>query len=271
MKNTYLNVFVILITGLLIYSSVSCSKNEPISDNPQGNDSISPNPDDTVPDIPQGNDSIPPYPIDTIQGDTTPGYSWDTIFPLSYLPVWPGSYWKYTDSLLGNNSDTLHLYTLNEYILDFFYPPGKNVPDSFYLPLYIGDPELGQSLVYPNYGGMPIWEYFAYKGPTGQWMPPFFRRVLKETWGEWKVWGWAYEEIYRKVIGLDLAIEIDGHVYEPTIAIKKYYTDGPPGTPTISIKYYTRDIGMIKYEKYILFETEPSEVWQIVDYHVNNK
>lgn len=268
---TRLSQYTLVIILIVIFATeFSCKKDDPNNSlvPPSVDDTLPPDPNDTsytliadsMPYVTPGADTIEP--IDTIP----PPPVYDTVFPLRYFPAWPGSYWNYIDTMADSGAVTLHAYVHPEYFLDVKYLGGL---DYHYVPLYVGAPDSNQYAYYQMFGGMPIWEYEAHTGHishSGSWQ---LTRILSETnIGPWEIHYWGGTGISRRVIGLDLAIEIDGYVYEPTISIEEYYSYGPPTEIRRSVRYYTQDIGLIKYEHYNFGELK--KVWQIIDYHINN-
>lgn len=55
--------------------------------------------------------------------------AYDTIYPQSYFPVYPGSKWKYLDQ----NNDTVSCKTDSVYKLDY-YTKLNFISDTFYVP-----------------------------------------------------------------------------------------------------------------------------------------
>ena len=71
--------------------------------------------------------------------------TYDTLKPLSYFPVFPGSFWKYKEWNKSNGDTLIHFDTTrNNYILHQF----QLEPDSFSVPVYV-----------PFLNGSPIYEY----------------------------------------------------------------------------------------------------------------
>jgi hypothetical protein len=66
----------------------------------------------------------------------------DTIKPLRYYPVFPGSFWTY----LNEKNDTVKYYTFGNYMKDCFAP---GFTDTVFVPF----------LVKPKYGPAPIYQY----------------------------------------------------------------------------------------------------------------
>jgi hypothetical protein len=169
----------------------------------------------------------------------------DTLYPLSYLPVYPGSYWKYVDS----NGDSTIDITNPTYELDY-YITGWEASDTFYVP---------------KYNGINIWGYKEHLDLGPSYAIPM-RIVLDETLtigADWMYVGWGGSYRYRKITAIDTSITIFGNTYYPTIIVEEY---SPQGLPSwISRRYYTKNIGLIKEETEL-----PANVKLIYDYHINN-
>lgn len=179
--------------------------------------------------------------------------SYDTIFPLSYLPNFPSSYWKY----VGSHNDTTIIRTDSLYKKDIYWTfLSKN--DTFYVPVL---------------NGTPIWGYLAHTGPTGDHVNSYpFMRILSDSLpvgSNWRVWKRAYTEVSRKVIVKDTTIIISGKSYYPTIGIEEYYSDGPSYYIWIAKRYFTKNIGMIREDLYNYADSTVSSRF-IFDYHINH-
>ena len=221
-KSIYISAIVIL--SILFTAMISCKKDDP--DNPL---------------------AVPHPPIE----DTIPNY--DTIFPLSYLPVYPGSFWKYIDPF----NDTIALLTDTAYILDFYeVGAAAYVSDTFYVPVYDGD---------------PIWGYEAHTGPISHAGSYPLTRILSDSLpvgSSWVVHSWSGTVVRRKIIAKDTNIMIQNHEYSPTIVVEEYYSEGPLSYIWIARRYFTKNIGMIKEE---LFNMPDSTITTsyIINYHIN--
>jgi hypothetical protein len=170
---------------------------------------------------PQGNDPDP-IPI-------------DTIFPLPYYPVYPGSYWKYIDSF----GDTTVIMTDPEYRKDWYKMEEKLDPDTAYVPFC---------------DGIGIW---GYKAHTGEDLNQFcFTRILSDSLPVWADWNishvqlevYEYYDERRQIIARDTSIEISGRIYFPTIIINEYFIHSDVYGRKIYERCYTKGIGLVKEE-----------------------
>jgi len=177
----------------------------------------------------------------------------DTIFPLDYLPVFPGSCWRYVDS----NNDTTIIKTDSTYRKDY-YTLGISafVSDTFFVPVF---------------NKIPIWGYRAHTGPISNSGSYSLTRILSDSLdvgSSWVVYNWSGTQVSRKIISKDTTIKISFKSYYPTIVVEEYYSYGPPNYIWIAKRYYTKGIGLIRED---LFDVTDSSIntKQIVDYFIN--
>ncbi len=170
----------------------------------------------------------------------------DTLYPLSYLPVYPGSYWKYVDS----NGDSTIDITNPTYELDY------------YLTAW-GDTDTAYA---PKYNGIYIWGYNEHKSTGASYAIPM-RKILDESspvGSSWYIAHGSGTSYYRKITARDTTITVFGNDYYPTIVVEEYCPQAYPHLWSYR-RYYTKDIGLIKEE------TEfDGNVKMIYDYHINN-
>ncbi len=176
-----------------------------------------------------------------------------TIEPLSYFPVYPGSYWKYVNA----NNDTTIIETAPEYQLDFYTEAGQHTSDTFYVPIY---------------NGVPIWGYEEHTGSISYGGSYPLATILSETlpvWQSWIIKNWGAIKHSRRVSAKDTTITINGTDYYPTIVIDQFwYSGGPPNMPMINKRYYTKNIGLIKEDTYNFIDSSVVTK-EIIDYHIN--
>ena len=177
--------------------------------------------------------------------------SFDTIFPLSYLPCFPGSFWKYLDS----SNDTTTINTDPSYVKDN-WTWGYDSNTAFV----------------PVYNGIPTWEYQARDGHVSHSGSSPFKRILSDSLpigSNWLVSYWGGTGVSRKIISNDTTIIINGNSYFPIIVIEEYYSTGPSDYIWIAKRYYAKDIGMIKEDlNNDLDSTINTKV--IIEYFINN-
>lgn len=185
---------------------------------------------------------------------TTNVTSYDTIFPLNYFPVFPGSWWKYVDS----NNDTTIVKTDSVYQQDYYtVGSAAYVSDTFFVPIY---------------NNIPIWSYEAHTGPISHSGSYPLTRILSDSLpvgSNWIISNWSGTQISRKIIAKDTTISISSNSYNPTIVIEEYFSYGPPNYIWIARRYYTKNIGMIKEDLYNSIDSTVNSK-QIIGYFINN-
>jgi hypothetical protein len=180
--------------------------------------------------------------------------TYDTIVPLSYFPVYPGSYWKYVNS----NNDTTLIETDPEYQLDHYtFQMDGFYSDTFYVPIY---------------NGTPIWGYEEHTGPisnSGSYPLPMILSETIPVGQSWIIKNWGAINYSRKISVKDTTIIIAGNSYYPTIVVNEFWhSGGPPNAPFIKKSYYTKNIGLTREDTY--FFTDSSVlIKEIIDYHIN--
>ena len=164
-----------------------------------------------------------------------PAVSYDTVFPQSYLPAFPGSYWKYTDM----NGQVSSIGTGPDYIKDAYSESMSGfVSDTCYVPVYVG---------------IPLWGYNLNAGPISHAGSITISALLSESTPighPWQIVGHAGNAISRKVIARDTSISFSGQTYYPTIVVEEFYSQGPPQPWRINRRFYTQNIGMVREETY---------------------
>jgi hypothetical protein len=180
--------------------------------------------------------------------------SYDTIFPLNYFPVFPGSYWEYVDS----NNDTTIIRTDSSYKKDqYTYGSAAFVSDTFFVPFY---------------NNIPIWGYEAHTGPISNSGSYPLTTILSDSLPvgtNWVISNWTGTEISRKIIAKDTTIITSTSLYYPTIVVEEYYSYGPPVYTWIKRRYYTKDIGLIREEIYD-YPNATINSKELIGYFINN-
>lgn len=190
---------------------------------------------------------------DNITSNNT-NLSYNTIFPLDYFPVFPGSYWKYVD----DNNDTIEYNTNSSYQKDAYtVGSAAYVSDTFLVPIY---------------NGIPIWGYEAHTGPISNSGSYPLTRILSDSLpvgSNWVIYNWSGTAISRKIIAKDTTITISSNSYYPTIVVEEYYSSGPPSYIWIAKRYYTKDIGLIREDLYNSLDST-TNTKHIIDYFINH-
>jgi len=178
----------------------------------------------------------------------------DTIFPRSYFPTYPKSYWVY----LTSNSDTVVHKTDSIYSLHTNYDPYKNPWDS--------------SLFYaPQYEGRTVKGYYLALGTT-DYHSSRYRLLIDDSLYTGKVFNscfiWPNSDWYGKVINIDTTVLINSVRYDSVIIIMEY--SDPPGYENQYVKYYyAKNIGIIRKEDWFLYDNS-TYIEDLIDYEVNN-
>ncbi len=151
------------------------------------------------------------------------------IYPKSYFPAFPGSYWIYTN---GETKTVAPDYCLHSYQQGIVSP---DFSDDAYVP------RIGQQYVY---------EYSITQNSTTY---PL-KKLLSEKFDDsWVVNDWDGNEIKRKVVSVDDTINIDQYpyindsvtVYSPVIEVIEF-SSNEGDTLWFSKEYYAKNIGLIR-------------------------
>lgn len=178
----------------------------------------------------------------------------DTIMPRPYLPVYPGSYWKYSDN---STHSTSAAYVKDAYHTVVNYKVVTS--DTAYVPVY---------------EGMFVWGYLNHREHAITFSENPFVTIIDErlsVGNSWTVDFAGHSGTSASIIAIDSTLVIDGKNYFPTIAI--YYTynantaNNSRSFPR-KIEYYTKDIGLVKQELLNDSGTVISE-FHLVDYFIN--
>ena len=195
-----------------------------------------------------------PMPSGIYNSDTTTAYIYDTIFPLSYFPVYPASWWKYVDS----NNDTIIIRTDSFYQKDYYYyGSAAYTSDTFFVPIY---------------NNVPIWGYEAHTGPISNAGSYPLTQILSESLPigtNWFILIWSGGSKSIKIIDKDATITISSNSYYPTIVVEEYYSNGPPYYIWTNRRYYTKNIGQFKEEINNDLDTTIN-TRDLVDYYINH-
>ena len=178
-----------------------------------------------------------------------------TIYPLPYLPVYPGSKWTY----LNQNGDTLIQSTAPEYQLHQYQISYGYKTDNVYVPFWNGKPIYGYST--PD-NDSPY-------GSPGETQIGY----LSEKKGEqFYVYGSNMGSSWRVVENIDTNITVNSINYNNVIEVRKYYFPqwgaGAHNTHLSGISYYAKNIGLIK-EDYYLYDTLSGHI-DMISYFINH-
>jgi hypothetical protein len=159
--------------------------------------------------------------------------SYSTMYPLSYLPVYPGSYWKY----INKNGDTVVQTTDAEYKLDSYVYSVYQQTDIMTVPVYV-----------PVWNGHPV---YGYSTPVYN---AYYRRTslvayLSEVQGQ--SWGVDndphFGSVSRQVVNTDTSLTLNAVTYSHIIKVTDsvHYTNPYISTSWASDAYYAKDIGLV--------------------------
>jgi hypothetical protein len=191
----------------------------------------------------------------------------DTLKPSSpYLPVFPGSWWKYQSVKNGSiipTSDTITKKTGPTYIKDVYN----------YTDIYNGHKTFTSDTFYvPVYEGITVWgdkkeAWFSYGGYQ---LIPLVSDVLGHTWATHDQSHVANE---AKVEKKDTSLTINGVSYYPVISILYYSYGTSPQTPYFysSRQFYAKNVGLIAAQSFYDYKKDSisSEI-HLVDHYINN-
>ena len=183
------------------------------------------------------------------------GPTYDTIFPGSYFPAYPHSYWIYRSS----EGTTVTYKTDSLYSLHTNYDRYQNPSDSslYYAPVYNGRVVKGYllSLATSDYHSSR-WEVLIDNN-----------LYVGKEFGSYYSWPANYN--YRKVLSIDTAVTVSSHVYDSVIILMEY--SNPPGTwYRYSKIYYAKHVGVIKR---LDWHSTDSSFYEenLVDYRIGSK
>jgi hypothetical protein len=167
------------------------------------------------------------------------------VYPLSYLPVYPGSYWKYLDQ----NGDTTLQTTSDDYVLNSYAYGYAN--DEVTDPAYV-----------PYWNGIPV---YGYSSPLKIDPYPYYKQVLylSETYGQVYKYDTRFGTISRYTVNTDTTMVLFSTTYSHVIIVNDYYQNPSMSQPYLEVRsFYAKDIGLIVQET-------TSDTIEIVSYYIN--
>lgn len=175
----------------------------------------------------------------------------DTIYPLEYFPVYPGSYWKFA----GSNGDTITHSTDPEYKLHSYgtYSSSENSPE-----VYV-----------PFYNDTPIYGYYEHVGRSG-YSNQGLKMILSETVSvgtSWRVYQNQGTGVSRRIIARDTTITTSMGTFYPVIVVDTFISPGPSfylGTKN----YYAKDVGIIRMDV-VSDEGAAPNIFELIAYNIN--
>ena len=177
----------------------------------------------------------------------------ETLYPLPYLPDYPGSWWKY----LNADGDTILHTTASEYIEHYYMSEKLNgcYTDPVRVPYWNGDPVYGYStpaITHPQHPGEEGLSQVGY--------------LSENTDDHFLVF--SYKGVQFREVGItDTSIIINGNNYTNVIRVNEYSESSFYNHPlTLDyITYYAKDIGLIRKDN---LKDSTIEL-QLVDYRIN--
>ncbi len=203
---------------------------------------------------------------------------YDTIKPLPYFPVYPGSYWKYavtvSVTIPYSNPLTYNIYSTNE-----TYSTSSTYRKDSYI-IHNTPPVndiYSDTVLVPFYNEIPIWGYLNHFYRYQNSLQNRFVRIVSDSlavgasWFEYNEFsGYTNLSIRTK----DTNLVLNGQVYSPVIIVrskKEEYGGGDGPYSGISDLYYAKNIGLIKT---ITVYTSNEQRYQLkeshlIEYHIN--
>ena len=176
-----------------------------------------------------------------------------TIYPLPYLPVYPGSRWRY----LNSDGDTITYTTGNEYSENAYrsYALNGNYTDPVKVPYWNGQPIYGYST--------PVEVFPQHSGHVGSRQVGFLSVTSGDRFTTDSYKGLAW----REVGNTDTSISVDGNLYNHVIRVNNWAESSFYNYPRTlnGATYYARDIGLIKEEDL----RDSTITLRLLDYFIN--
>ncbi len=194
--------------------------------------------------------------------------AFDTLYPNSYLPAYPGSYWKYMDS----NGDTSGIYT-GTYIKDCYCIAYKN---------FFGQPVTYQvvsdTVFVPQYNGECLWGYSLNKHFSNYGYGNTLRRAVADSFAVNTKWQYSSSYINGTtstksimVFAKDTTIVINNTTYYPVIVMDDLFYPVTPSPVITNRYYYAKNIGLIKHEIFSFFPQQSiTKTILLQSYFINN-
>jgi len=172
-----------------------------------------------------------------------------TIYPFPYLPVYPGSYWKY----LNQNGDTVLQTTSTEYVLHRYKYKNDYEDNNMTSPVYV-----------PFWNGIPV---YGYSSPIKLDPLTYYTQVsyLSTKIGQEYKYYTRFGMISRLVANIDTSLVLFATTYNNVIVVNEYHLNPPYEHPPVLVgkNYYAKDIGLVMEED--LYDTI-----KIISYYINH-
>ncbi len=177
----------------------------------------------------------------------------DTLFPLPYLPVYPGSWWEYDHAW---KPDTLYIYdTITYTSASYSLVDAHNYPSA------------NMSCVYaPLWNGSPIYGYKRWDKGDPPWDKPGFESILRETEGMFRKLVANYGSYCVHIEVVDTTVIVNSVQYDSVIVVGWHAgcTERIDGN-----WYYAKNIGLV-YKGWYEPDGDTIYSYKLRDYFVNN-
>jgi len=185
--------------------------------------------------------------------------SYDTLKPLNYYPIYPGSYWKY----LENDSDTVIYNASSTYLLHNYLKYKGNDINGNYVELY------SDTVYVPFLNNNPIYQYNKIQHID----PPFGDHytlwpILSENIGFQfdRSWGdTRFGDFREKVKVIQKTVNND---QDSIIILRGHWVFGP-NIKNITIEVYNKDIGLSSHLTIDTVAMDTIYKLQLIDYYIN--
>ena len=177
----------------------------------------------------------------------------EIIYPKSYFPAYPGSYWVYNNGQTVKVDQNYHLHSYENNI------SSNNKTEEVYVP---------------RINGQYVYEYSITQNST---LIPL-KKLLSETADEsWIVDYWNGKNVSRKIVSINDSIAIVDTIFGIDTTFKSVisvieYSEEFGEENWFSKEYYVKYIGLIRKETNNYQDTlDPVIEFYIVDYSINHK
>lgn len=207
--------------------------------------------------------------------------TFDTICPLSYFPVYPGSYWKY-----------IYSYSVTiPYSNPLAYNTGTNIitcttsanyqKDAYFIPNYPSNLDFhSDTCLVPFYNNIPVWankmnlssiNHYTKTGESPLKLVVTDSLQVGDSWFEYnEFYGYTKLSIRTK----DTSIVLNGTNYSPVIIVRSKKDEKVGGNGPywgITDLYYAKNIGLIRTKTVYTSNEQlyPLKEGYLLDYHIN--
>lgn len=194
----------------------------------------------------------------------------DTVFPLSYLPIYPGSWWQYVHTM---GTDTLYGLTSSGYLLKSWQDGfGTNGYHKAYLPAHVAF-DSNPNTVVDTFGCYVEYKKITWYGEIGYYngvYNPYYiavndtlpaGSVIETNWGT----GWYN---MKTIFAKDTTVVVNSVSFYPVIVVRRE-SGISMGTPLdYNYYYYAKDVGLIK-KIYVSLTSSATDTTNLISYYIN--